>query len=65
MTEIINKDDLPEVMEVRHIKQFLGIGHVQAYHLANSGKFHIVRIGRLIKIPRKSFLEWFEGCKQE
>jgi hypothetical protein len=65
MTKAISSEELPEVMEVRHIQQFLGIGQVQAYELANSGQFHVVRIGRRIKIPKKSFLKWFEGYKQE
>ncbi|EST56672.1 DNA-binding protein [Brevibacillus panacihumi W25] len=65
VTNELRSDDLPEVLEVKHIQQFLGIGQVQAYDLANSGQFHVVRVGRRIKIPKKSFLEWFYGKKQD
>ncbi|MCM3079594.1 helix-turn-helix domain-containing protein [Brevibacillus invocatus] len=65
MANSVRNEDLPEVMEVNHIKEFLNIGRVQAYDLVKSGKFHTVRVGRLIKIPKKSFLEWFEGSKME
>ncbi|MCM3079595.1 helix-turn-helix domain-containing protein [Brevibacillus invocatus] len=61
----LSKDELPEVIEVHHLQKFLSISKNQAYNLANSGQFHTVRIGRLIKIPRESFLEWFVGCTRE
>jgi excisionase family DNA binding protein len=61
MANTISVNDLPEVMEVRHIQQYLGISKNQAYDLANSGQFHVVRVGKLIKIPRESFLNWFKG----
>lgn len=63
MSEIISKEDLPEVLEVQHIQKFLNIGRVQAYELANSGQFHVVRVGRMIKIPREAFLTWFLGTQ--
>lgn len=54
-------DNLPEVLEVADIQKFLEIGRNQAYDLCNSGQFHIVRIGRSIKIPKPSFVNWFLG----
>jgi excisionase family DNA binding protein len=50
-------------MTVKDIKDFLGIGHVQAYKLANSGEFKVTKIGRMIRIPRPAFLEWLEHEK--
>nr|WP_306075108.1 helix-turn-helix domain-containing protein [Neobacillus sp. 179.-C4.2 HS]MDP5195055.1 helix-turn-helix domain-containing protein [Neobacillus sp. 179.-C4.2 HS] len=52
---------LPDVLDVKDIKTFLNIGRAQAYELANSGAFHVVRINRRIKIPKQNFVEWFEG----
>ncbi|KKX55691.1 DNA-binding protein [Brevibacillus borstelensis cifa_chp40] len=65
MTKELSCEDLPEVMDVKHIQKFLGLSHVTAYELANSNEFHVVRIGRRIKIPKQSFLEWFYGKKQD
>lgn len=65
MANEVKSDDLPEVLEVKHIQHFLGVGQVQAYDLANSGQFHVVRVGRRIKIPKKSFMDWFYGVKQD
>lgn len=53
--------DLPEVLDVVNIQRFLGIGRTQAYQLVNSGKFHIVRINRRIKVPRDGFIAWLNG----
>jgi len=58
-------DNLPEVLEVTDIQKFLEIGRNQAYDLCNSGQFHIVRIGRSIKIPKLSFVNWFLGTNTE
>jgi predicted DNA-binding transcriptional regulator AlpA len=52
---------LPEVLEVKHIQEFLGIGRSQAYQLVKSNAFHTVTVGKRILISKKSFLEWFEG----
>ncbi|GIO04779.1 hypothetical protein J31TS6_08070 [Brevibacillus reuszeri] len=65
MTNEVKSESLPEVLEVKDIQRFLGIGQVQAYDLANSGQFHVVRVGRRIKIPKKSFMDWFYGEKQD
>lgn len=55
--------ELPEVLEVSDIKTFLGISKTAAYELVNTKAFHVVKIGRTYKIPKKTFLEWFEGPK--
>lgn len=54
-------EELPEVLEVADIQKFLDIGRNQAYDLCNSGQFYILRIGRSIKIPKQSFVNWFLG----
>lgn len=56
-------EELPEVLEVADIKAFLGISKSAAYELVNSKAFHVVKIGRTYKIPKKAFTAWFEGQK--
>jgi excisionase family DNA binding protein len=53
--------DYPEVLNVEDIQRVLGIGRRQAYELVNSGQFHVVRVGRSIKIMRAVFFKWLEG----
>jgi hypothetical protein len=58
---MISTIELPEVMEVKHIQAFLGIGRSQAYQLVKTNSFHTVTVGKRILIPKKSFIEWFVG----
>lgn len=51
----------PDVLQVSDIQQILGIGRRQAYELANSGQFHVVRVGKSIRILREVFFTWMEG----
>jgi predicted DNA-binding transcriptional regulator AlpA len=53
--------ELPDVLEVKDVQAFLGIGRSQAYKLAKSNLFHAVTVGKRILISKKSFLAWFEG----
>lgn len=53
--------ELPEVLEVKDIQNFLGIGRSQAYKLVKSESFRAVTVGKRILVPKKSFLGWFEG----
>lgn len=63
--DALSTDDLPPVLKVEDIQKFLTIGRNQAYDLCNSGQFHVVKIGRSIKIPRDSFVRWFLGENAE
>lgn len=60
----LEKDELPAILDVLHIQKFLGIGKMQAYDLCKSKEFHIVRVGRRIKVDREVFLQWLEGNEQ-
>ena len=46
---------------VEEIQNILGISRPVAYKLAKSGQFHIVKIGKQIRISAKSFDAWLEG----
>jgi len=54
-------DHYPPVLDVVHLQQILNIGRRQAYELANSGNFHIIRVGKRIKILKNVFIDWLEG----
>jgi len=53
--------ELPDVLEVKDIQAFLGIGRSQAYKLVKSNSFHTVTVDKRILTSKKSFLAWFEG----
>jgi excisionase family DNA binding protein len=51
----------PDVLNVTDIQKILGIGRRQAYELVNSGQFHVVRVGKSIRILREVFFKWLNG----
>jgi excisionase family DNA binding protein len=51
----------PDVLNVADIQQILGIGRRQAYELVNSGQFHVVRVGKSIRILKEVFFNWLNG----
>jgi hypothetical protein len=42
-------EDLPELLKVSEVQEYLGIGRGLAYELA---RWHGVRLGRLVRVPR-------------
>ncbi|CAM3807605.1 hypothetical protein GCM10009865_46540 [Aeromicrobium ponti] len=57
-------ENYPETLDVSDIQEILGIGRRQAYELVNSKQFHIVRIGRRIKVSKKVFFQWLNGREE-
>lgn len=58
---MMNRDELPEALNPADIQKILSIGRKQTYELLEKPPFHTVRVGRLYKISKKSFFEWFDG----
>ncbi|WEK53270.1 MAG: helix-turn-helix domain-containing protein [Candidatus Cohnella colombiensis] len=58
-------EELPEIMLVADIQEYLDISKTAAYDLVKSGSFHTIRIGRNFKIPKKPFVKWLEGNSNE
>ena len=50
---------LPLTLTPMDIKDILGISKNNAYALCNSKDFPAVRIGKLIRINRDRFIEWY------
>lgn len=53
--------DKIDALEVKDIQRILNCGRRQAYELANSGEFHVVRVGTKIKVSKRLVFEWYEG----
>ena len=58
----MTREELPEVMEVKDIQQFLKISRNTAYDLIKRREFPTLKIGRLLRIRKESFLEWFDNA---
>lgn len=57
----INRDDLPDALSPKHIQEILGISRKKTYGMLEDPPFHALKLGRLIKISKKSFFKWFDG----
>ena len=58
----MTREEVPEVMEVKDIQQFLKISRNTAYDLIKRKEFPTLKIGRLLRIRKESFLEWFDNA---
>lgn len=56
----MRRSELPEVMTIKDIQEFLKISKNTAYDLIKREEFPVVRLGRLLRINREKFLEWFD-----
>lgn len=57
----MTREELPEIMTVSDVKEFLRIGKNQAYELVNKSDFPKISIlGRTIRISKIKFLEWLD-----
>jgi predicted DNA-binding transcriptional regulator AlpA len=56
-----NYNNYPDILNVSDIQEILGIGRKQAYELVHSDKFHVINIGRRIKVSKNVLLKWIEG----
>ncbi|MFC7784242.1 DNA-binding protein [Rossellomorea sp. GCM10028870] len=63
MDNKLTREELPDVMTVKDVQHFLEIGRRQSYELMENPSFHVVKVGKLYKISKISFLRWFDGEK--
>ncbi|WP_379969114.1 helix-turn-helix domain-containing protein [Ectobacillus sp. sgz5001026] len=56
-----NYKDYPEILNVSDVQKLLGIGRKQAYELFHSGEFHVVKVGKRMKVSKNILLSWIEG----
>lgn len=57
-----------KVYEVADIQSLLGIGRSSAYNYLlevynRQAPFPVIKIGKLLKIPKKPFDQWLDGCE--
>lgn len=55
---IYNFSELPPVLTVPELAEFLGVGRAAAYALARSNQLDTLHIGHQIRIPRHAVLKY-------
>lgn len=56
-------NEYPDVLNVSDIQELLGIGRKQAYELVHSEQFHVIKVGKRIKVSKNILINWIEGGK--
>ena len=59
---------MKKVFTAKDIQKILGVCEKTAYELIRQARtrddmFKVIKIGRLYKIPSKSFLDWIDGVE--
>jgi len=49
-----------DVVAIKELKEMLNVGRDKAYTLVKSGEIKSFMIGRVIKIPKKSIIDYVE-----
>lgn len=53
-------DELPLTLKVEDLMSILGIGRNTAYELVRSKQIHSVKIGRQLRIPKQSLIDYLK-----
>lgn len=54
-------DELPLTIRVEDLQSILGIGRNKAYDLVGSGAIRSIKIGRQLRIPKQSVIDYIES----
>lgn len=49
-----------ELLKATEVAQILGIGRTKVYELMAGGELPVVRIGRFVRVPRRSLDAWID-----
>lgn len=53
-------DELPLILSVKELSEFLGISKSGAYELVKTKGFPVVKIGARVLIPKDKLIEWID-----
>jgi excisionase family DNA binding protein len=53
-----NIEELPAILTVQQLRDFLGLSRPKSYELVHTNGFPMVRFGRVIRIPKEGLLRW-------
>ena len=54
-------NEYSDVLNVSDVQELLGIGRKQAYELVHSEQFHVIKVGKRIKVSKNILINWIEG----
>ena len=54
--------DYPDVMDINHVSQILGVSTKTSYAMLRSGQIAHLKIGRAYRIPKIKLIEYLNGA---
>jgi excisionase family DNA binding protein len=60
-TTLKDAENLPAVLRMRDVQDFLGLSRPKTYELAHTQGFPVVRFGRVFRVPKSAFLRWLDN----
>jgi len=51
-------NDYPDIMSINDLRSALGIGRTKAYELVSAGEIRSIKVGKSIRIPKSSLLDY-------
>lgn len=54
-------EEAPLLLTVRDVEQQLQLGRTRTYELLRSGEIPVIRIGRVLRVPRDALLQWIDA----
>ncbi len=61
MRKRVSLEEVPDVMSVSDLQEFMGVSRVKAYEMVKMPGFPSFTCGRLIRIYKASFIKWLES----
>lgn len=52
-----------QTYRVEEVAKLLGVGRAAAYAAVRQGQLPVVRIGRLVRVPKPAFERWLAGIE--
>ncbi len=52
--------ELPEILTMKQVQEFLGLSKPKTYELAHIADFPVIRFGRVLRVSRESLLSWLD-----
>jgi excisionase family DNA binding protein len=54
-------EELPVVLNVREVADYIGMSRANAYELTKRADFPAFRVGKRVFVPRDQFLAWIDN----
>lgn len=58
-------DELPSIMQAKHVQSTLGISKGKTYELMNSADFPTIYLNKRMVVPKDKFIEWLNQDKRK